>query len=98
MSIPYFDLFLSLIGGLGSAQLMFILPPISYLVCFWKSPLLLGRWMKVACFAMLVFGIGTLVVTSVFTIIQIVEAFKASAIAPVNATICNVNYFGNFTQ
>jgi amino acid permease len=32
MSIPYFDLFLSLIGGLGSAQLMFILPPISYLV------------------------------------------------------------------
>jgi proton-coupled amino acid transporter len=26
--IPYFELFLSLIGGLGSAQLMFIIPPI----------------------------------------------------------------------
>jgi hypothetical protein len=64
-------------------------------VCFWKTPTL-GTGMKIACFAMLFFGIATLVVTSVFTIIQIVEAFKASASASPNAT-CVVNYFGNFT-
>ena len=37
VGIPQFDLFLSLIGGMGSAQLMFIFPPIVYGKCFWNE-------------------------------------------------------------
>jgi proton-coupled amino acid transporter len=91
ISIPYFDSFLSLIGGLGSAQLMFILPPISYLVCF-RGQLSWG--MRIACFAMVLFGVGTLVVTTVFTVIQIVQQFELSAAG--GAGLCNVTY-SNFT-
>lgn len=82
VSIPYFDLFLSLVGGLGSAQLMFILPPIAYLVCFWKDshPII-----KMACFVLLAFGILTMVVTTVFTVIGIVHEFQH-----LNNTLCNV--------
>ncbi len=91
ISIPYFDSFLALIGGLGSAQLMFILPPVSYLVCF-RGHLSWG--MRIACGAMLVFGVGTLVVTTVFTVIQIVQQFQLTAAG--GAGLCNVTY-SNFT-
>ena len=87
ISIPYFDSFLSLIGGLGSAQLMFILPPVAYLVCFRGK---LSGGMLVACWAMLLFGIGTLVVTTVFTVIQIVHQFELSAAG--GAALCDVTY------
>ena len=92
ISIPYFDLFLSLIGGLGSAQLMFILPPIAYLACFWRS---VSTPLKIACFVLLIFGIGTLVVTTVFTVISIVSEFVHSGD---NTTVCNITYFLNQTE
>ncbi len=76
VAIPFFDLFLSLIGGLGSAQLMFILPPIAYLVCFRSS---ISWPMRLACWALLLFGVGTLVVTTVFTVISIVQKFHETA-------------------
>jgi uncharacterized membrane protein (DUF485 family) len=75
---------------------MFILPPLSYLVCFWRFPSFLGTGMKVACVVMIVFGVATLVVTSVFTIISIVEAF-GQVVDKSNST-CAVNYWGNVTN
>ena len=71
IAIPDFNLFLSLIGGLGSAQLMFILPPITYGTLFWDE---LPVAKKVGCVTLFAFGIATVVITTTFTIIGLVQA------------------------
>jgi proton-coupled amino acid transporter len=73
IAIPDFSLFLSLIGGLGSAQLMFIIPPITYFVAFREE---LPTWKKVGCCVLLAFGIATLILTTTFTLIDMVHTFS----------------------
>ena len=85
VAIPYFDLFLSLVGGLGSAQLMFIMPPLCYMAIFWRQS---SYAMRGANIALLIFGIVTLVVTTTFTVISIVHRFEQGT--PANQTACNV--------
>ena len=84
VGIPFFDLFLSLIGGLGSAQLMFILPPLAYMATFWLGS---SKWMRAANIALLVFGVATMLVTTTFTVISIVDRFESLGN---NVTACNI--------
>mmetsp|Transcript_36978 Transcript_36978/g.58168 ORF Transcript_36978/g.58168 Transcript_36978/m.58168 type:complete len:460 (-) Transcript_36978:1885-3264(-) len=77
IGIPQFDLFLSLIGGMGSAQLMFIFPPIVYAKCFWNE---ISIYQKVMCGSLLGFGLITVVTTTLFTIIQLVCTFDGSCV------------------
>lgn len=81
VGIPYFNLFLSLIGGLGSAQLMFIIPPVTYYYCFRDT---MSRAKIFGCCLLLLFGIGTLVVTTTFTIIELVHQFQNPTLGPCN--------------
>lgn len=83
ISIPYFDLFLSLIGGLGSACLMFVLPPAAYLKAFWKETSVV---LRVACIVLFVFGIATMGVTTVFTILGIVQQAQGGGVSTLNCT------------
>ena len=66
IGIPDFDLFLGLIGGFGSAQLMFIIPPIAYYAAFKDE---LSTMKKVGCMILLVFGIVTVCVTTTSTLV-----------------------------
>lgn len=86
IAIPYFELFLSLIGGLGSAQLMFILPPITYYVAFRSSMSLRA---KIGCALLLAFGVATLVVTTVFTLIELANKFQHPAATPCGSASAN---------
>ncbi len=86
IAIPYFELFLSLIGGLGSAQLMFILPPITYFFAFRSH---MSMRAKIGCGLLLLFGVATLIVTTVFTLIELADKFQHPVSTPcgsVNAT------------
>lgn len=67
-------------------MLMFILPPIAYLRYYWSST---SKPMRVACIALAVFGVATLVVTTVFTVIAIVQKFEgvSGVVAGCNATL-----------
>jgi len=66
IGIPDFDLFLGLVGGFGSAQLMFIIPPIAYYAAFKNE---MSTTKKAACMTLLVFGIVTVVVTTTCTLV-----------------------------
>eukprot|EP00008_Paramoeba_atlantica_P008567 CAMPEP_0201490070 /NCGR_PEP_ID=MMETSP0151_2-20130828/24936_1 /ASSEMBLY_ACC=CAM_ASM_000257 /TAXON_ID=200890 /ORGANISM="Paramoeba atlantica, Strain 621/1 / CCAP 1560/9" /LENGTH=386 /DNA_ID=CAMNT_0047875879 /DNA_START=296 /DNA_END=1456 /DNA_ORIENTATION=- len=72
VGIPQFSLFLSLIGGLGSAQLMFIFPPITYLKAF-EAEISLRK--RIICISLFIFGLVTIVITTTFTLINMVRTF-----------------------
>jgi solute carrier family 36 (proton-coupled amino acid transporter) len=66
IGIPDFSLFLSLVGGFGSAQLMFIIPPIAYYVAFKDE---ISTLKKVGCATLLTFGVVTVILTTTSTLL-----------------------------
>ena len=79
VSLPYFEVVINLIGGVGNGTSGFIIPAALYLVAF-KGRLPL--WSVIMHWAILVFGVATAVLVTVTSIMSVVQ----SAHIPHNAT------------
>jgi amino acid permease len=73
IAIPFFEVVVSLVGGLGNGSAGFILPAILHLMVFkGRSP----RWRVVANWALLVIGVATVILVTVFGVIKVVHEFQ----------------------
>ena len=61
-----------------------MLPPLAYMMAFWRTSRLPVR---IGCVAIFVFGCATLVVTTTFTIIHIVDRFQNGDAVNITCTI-----------
>lgn len=71
ITIPYFSLFASLIGALGSSSLAFIMPCVFHLKLFYHRS---SKATKILNFTICIFGIIASVVSSSITLILLFEA------------------------
>jgi solute carrier family 36 (proton-coupled amino acid transporter) len=73
VSIPYFSLFVSLVGALGGSMMAYILPCVFHIKLFSQSS---PRWKVIFHWALVIFGVVAAIVASTVTIIQLIEAVK----------------------
>ena len=73
VAVPFFEVVVSLVGGVGNGTAGFVLPAILHLMVFRGR---LPAWKVVLNWVVLVFGAATSVLVTVFTVIRMVEEFQ----------------------
>lgn len=71
ISIPYFSLFVSLVGAVGSSFIAFIVPCILHLKLFSKQ---MSKKLKFVNWFLIIFGVIASLISATITIIQLIEA------------------------
>ena len=76
-TVPHLDLMISLVGALSATAVSLIFPPLLELVTYYQEPCLYGRcyWRVYKDVLILLFGIFGMVIGTVTTLVNIVNAF-----------------------
>jgi proton-coupled amino acid transporter len=73
VAVPFFEVVVSLVGGLGNGTAGFVLPAILHLILFrGRAPM----WKVALNWVVLVFGAATTVLVTVFSVMRMVEEFQ----------------------
>lgn len=75
--VPHFGLFISLIGNLGASLLMFILPAMLHLACFWSSA---HPMRKAFHFLIILFGVVATAIGTARTVDELIHAASDHAL------------------
>ena len=87
--IPYFQLIITLVGGLATTISAFILPPLFHVLLFWSIK---PKGISILNIIIFVFGVFASIITTVTTILQVIDA------PPPSPILCKDVYnYGNGT-